>query len=64
MADKLMYITNVDTYTKLYYNKWMIRLDTQLNEPIYQNSIKVLKVVELSQRNQIESVIIKLWGLV
>ena len=28
------------------YNKWLRRLDTQLNEPNNQNSIKVPKVVK------------------
>ena len=43
MADKLMYIPNDDSNITLsvYYNKWLKRLDTQLNEPPNQNSIKV-----------------------
>ena len=28
------------------YNKWLKRLDTQLNEPTYQNFIKVPNVVK------------------
>ena len=35
IADKLMYIPNDDTVT-LYYNWWLKRLDTQLNELINQ----------------------------
>ena len=41
-----MYIPNYDTYTpSVDYNNWLKHLDTQLNEPTNQNSIKVLKVV-------------------
>ena len=40
-------------------NEWLKRLDTQLNEPTYQNLRKVPKVVELTK-----NFIIKLWGLV
>ena len=43
------------------YNKWLKRLDTQFNEPTNKNSIKVPKVV--NPKND-ENVIIKLWGLV
>ena len=43
MAGKLMYISNDDSQN---YNWWLKRLDTQLNEPINQNSIKVPKVVK------------------
>ena len=50
MADKLMYIPNEDTQIIhcVDYNQWLKRLDTQLNEPIYQSSIKVHKVVKLT----------------
>ena len=34
------------------YNKWLKRLSTQLNEPTNQNSIKVTKVVQPSNKNQ------------
>ena len=47
MADKLIHIPNDDTqnYYFVDYNKWLKRLDTQLNEPTNQNSLKVAKVV-------------------
>ena len=37
MADKLMYIPNDDAqnFPSIYYNKWLKRFDTQLNEPSY-----------------------------
>ena len=48
MADKLMYILNDDTqnYPLLNNNKGLIYLETQLDEPTNQNSIKVPKVVK------------------
>ena len=39
MADKLMYIPNSDTQI-VDYNKWLKRLDTPLDEPTNQRSIK------------------------
>ena len=48
MAYKLMYMpvdTN-KTNPSVDYNQWWKRLDTQLNKPTNQNSIKVPKVVE------------------
>ena len=49
MTDKLKYIPN--DYTQIYpsvdyYNYWLKRLDTQLNELINQNSIKIPKANE------------------
>ena len=45
MADKLMYITSSMMIYKIPpsvdYNKWMKRLDTQLNKPTNLNSIIV-----------------------
>ncbi len=52
MADKLMYITN-DEYKitpSVDYNKWIKRLDTQLNEPTNQNAIKDPKVVKQTNK--------------
>ena len=48
MADKKMYIPNEDTknYPSVDYNNWLKSLETQLNEPNNQNSVKVLKVVK------------------
>ena len=45
MDDNLMYIANYDTQItpSVYYNQWLKRLDTQLNEPANQNLIKVPK---------------------
>ncbi len=43
MADKLIYILNVNTQN---YNCWLKRLDTQLNKPTKQNPLKVPKVVK------------------
>ena len=43
MTDKFMYITNV--IPSVDYEYWLKRLDTKLNEPSNQNSIKVPKVV-------------------
>ena len=50
MADKLLYIPIDDTKItpSVDHNKWLKRLDTQLNEPTNQNSRKVPK----SQLNQ------------
>ena len=47
MADKLMYIPNVNT---LNYLLGRLRLVTQLNKPTNQNSLKVLKVVLLTNK--------------
>ena len=48
MADKFMYNPNDDAQIthSVNYNWWLKRLDTQLNEPIDQNSIKVPKVAK------------------
>ena len=46
MADKLMFIK----ITPVDYTQWLKRLDTQLNEPTNQNSIKVPKVVKLTNK--------------
>ena len=59
MADKLKYTPNDDDtlfYSSVDYNYWFKPLDTQLNEPNIQNSIKVSKVVKQTNK--------KLWGLV
>ena len=47
MDDKLMYIPNEDykIIPSVGINHWLKILDTHLNEPANQNSIKVLKVV-------------------
>ena len=52
MADKLMYVPNDDKQIApfVYYNQWLKRLDTQLNEPNNQNSIKFPKVVETTNK--------------
>ena len=42
------------------YNQWLNRLDTKLNEPTNQNSLKVPEVVDPTNKK----VKIKLWGLV
>ena len=44
------------------YNLWLKRLDTQFSEPTNQNSVKVPKVVEPTNRT--DNVILKLLGLV
>ncbi len=46
MADILMYIPNDDTQITppVDYNKWLKRLDIQLNETTNQNLLKVPKV--------------------
>ena len=48
MVDKLMYIPNeIPKITPaVNYNLWLKRFDTQLNEPTYQNSIKVLRFIK------------------
>ena len=55
MADKFMYIPNDDTQSTLSVDedKWLKRLNNQLNEPTNQNSIKVPKVVKRCQENVI-----------
>ena len=47
MADKLMYIPNVNTqnYLSVDYNLWIKRLDAHFNKPTNQNPSKVPKVV-------------------
>ena len=46
MADKLLYIPNdKQNFSSVDYNYWFKRLDTHLNEPTNQNSIKATKVV-------------------
>ena len=47
-------------YPFLDYNKWLKRLDIQLNEITNQNSIKVPKAIKPTNKN----IIIKLWELV
>ena len=47
MAHKLIFIPNDDTLS-VDYNQWLKRLDTQLNKPTNQNSIKSPKL--LNQR--------------
>ena len=43
MAEELIYISNDVTQGR--YNQWLKRLETQLNKPTNQDSIKVIKVV-------------------
>ena len=49
MADKLMYIPNDDAqnFPSVDYNKWLNRLNTQINKPANKNSVKVPKVIKL-----------------
>ena len=52
MANKLMYIRNVDTkITPLKFTISLKYLDTQLNEITNQNSIKIPKVVMPTNKN-------------
>ena len=61
MADKLMYIVHFQWwYTKLFL-QWFRIYDTELNEPTYQNSIKVPKVIRPMNHKIFN---LKLWGLV
>ena len=48
MVDKLMYIPNdkIHIIPSVDLNYWLKRLDTQLNKPTNQNSIKVFKIVK------------------
>ena len=48
MADKIIYIPNDDTqnYPFPELNQWLKRLNTQLNKPTNQNTLKVPKVVK------------------
>ncbi len=48
MADRLMYIPMMmhKITSFLDYNQWLKRLDTQLNKPTKQNSMKVPKVIK------------------
>ena len=55
MIDKLMYIHNDDTQN---YSFLLKSLSSKLNQPTNENSI------ESCQSNELENVIIKLWGLV
>ena len=53
MADEIMHITNNDIHKiniSVDYNYWLKRFDTWLNEPTNQNSIKVTKVVNLTNK--------------
>ncbi len=52
MVDKLMYIHNDDTKIILCvdYNLLLKRLDTHINEPTNQNSIKVPKVIKQQKK--------------
>ncbi len=47
--------------SSIYYNYRLKRMDTKLNYPTNQNSIKVPKVVEPTNKR---TIIIELWGLV
>ena len=49
-----MYIPNDDSHNSPSeeYNKWLKRMDTELNEPTKQNSIKVPKVVNVQPTNK------------
>ncbi len=49
MADKLIYIPKIMIHKiipSVDYNKWLKPLNTQLNKPTNQKSIKVPKVVQ------------------
>ncbi len=50
-----MYIPNnvEQNYPSVVYNKWLNRLDNQLNEPTNQNSIKVPTVVKPTNKKMI-----------
>ena len=52
MADKLMYIPNDDTQIipSVDYKLWLKHLDTQFNDSTNQNSLKVPKVVEATNK--------------
>ena len=55
MTEKLIYIPNDNTQitpSSVYYNYWLKRLDTQLNDPTNQNLVKVPKL--LGQRIRID----------
>ena len=52
MSDKLMHIPYGDT-PSLNCNYWLKRLDTQLNKPTNQNSVKVPKVVKLTNKKML-----------
>ncbi len=62
MADKLMYSPNDNTQIThpVYYNYWLNRLYTILNESTNQNLLKVPKVVQ----SAIKKTLLKLWVLV
>ena len=51
MADKLMYISNDEAlnYSSVDYIQWLKRLDTQLDKPTKQNSLKVPKVPKANE---------------
>ncbi len=56
MANKLMYIPNNDINKinpSIDYNYWLKHLDTQLNVPTNQSSIKVLKLLSQPIRKYI-----------
>ena len=52
MADKFKYIPKMLHKITFFvdYNYWLKRLDTQLNEQINQNSIKISNVLKLTNK--------------
>ena len=52
MADKLMYIPN-DGKKNYTYCRFKLVVDTQLNEPTNQNSMKVPKVVKSTNKKML-----------
>ena len=56
MSEKFMYILAMIIHKILFfvdYNKWLKRLDTQLNNPTNQNLIKDPKVVEPTNKKML-----------
>ena len=54
MAKELIYISNDVTQGR--YNQWLKRLETQLNKPTNQDSIKVIKVVKPTNKKNHKTV--------
>ena len=52
IADKLMYIPNHDTQNYPFYRSYL-HMNTQLNDPTNQNSIKVPKVIKPTKRKHL-----------
>ena len=43
--------TTLNNFSHIDYNKWLKRVDTQLNKPTNKNSIKVPKLTEPTKKN-------------